>query len=694
MKRPRKDGGSTIGDVQSGALADARARSFRQAKRHTLFVRLFKYVLPVSALVVAGFYGATILSVSTLKEKGLTTGPVKIDPKNLTMQDPRYNGFGKDGSQFLVHAKEAVSDWRQTGPVRLNVIDGNIVQPSGEVIKLTADWGTFDQKKDLLELYDRIDIDGSTGMKARLTRATVYTKESRVVSDKPIYAVNDTGEIRSQRMTLNSKSHKASFSGAVHVTMKPPPPPQQKEGEPKKPAPTLLPGMAANSGQPIDVRSEQLDVDDTAKIAIFRTNVRASQADASLVAPELHVHYEGKAAAADLGGKQQAPGESQTRLKLIKARGGVTMVSKEDRATAETLDYDAQAERATLQGSVVMTAAGERQITGDRVDLDQKADTALVTGNVVAMQGRNVLKGERLFIERGTGKMRLDSPSATGRIHTTFYQNQAKPGVPQKVQTPEAKATQSPLGSFGTTFKTDSDAPIEIEAEALDVTDTKKIAIYAGNVIAKQGDFVVQTAQLTAYYVGSANLDGTRSAPTQATSKKSDGGQTAQLKRVEARQKVVVVGKDGQKAVGDWADFDVAANTIVMGGKVIVTQGKNIVEGPEGTRFLIDMSTGITRFEQGGGKDGRIPKPQWGPVVSSAGPARDTATGAAAATTAQPPRKRMRAVFHPQDVEAAAKTGEKVLKDDAKKKKKSERKSAPTAASSWDAQTSTVGPRQ
>lgn len=693
MKRPRKTGSEEADDGQDVALAADRARSFRRANRHTHVVRLMKIVLPGAALLVGGAYGVTILSVNALKEKGITAGPVKIDPKNLTMQDPRYNGFGKDGAHFVVHAKEAVSDWRQTGPVRLNVIDGDLIQPSGEVIKLTADWGTFDQKKDLLELYDRIDINGSTGMKARLTRATVYTKESRVVSDKPVYAVNDTGEIRAQRMTLNSKSHKANFNGAVHVTMKPAPA-QEKSGEPKKPAPTLLPGMAANSGQPIDVRSEQLDVDDTAKIAIFRINVRATQADASLIAPELHVHYEGKAASADLGAKPQANAQDQTRLKMIKARGGVTMVNKEDKATSETLDYDALTERAILMGNVVMTAANERQVTATRVDLDQKADTALVTGNVIAMQGRNVLKGERLFVERGTGKMRLDSPAAAGqgagRIHTTFYQNQAKPGVPQKVDAPKTKAAPSPLGGFGTTFKTDSDAPIEIEAETLDVTDTKKIAIYTGNVIAKQGDFIVQTAQMTAHYVGSANLTSTSPAtPAPIKSPKDDSAKAAQLKRVEARQKVVVIGKDGQKAVGDWADFDVAANTIVMGGKVIVTQGQNIVEGPDGTRFLIDMSTGITRFEQGGSGDGSTPKLPWGPVVSSAAPATDAAASAA---TARPPRKRMRAVFHPQDANATAKAGGTATGGDQKKKKLA-RKDKP-AGSSWDAQTSTVGPRQ
>ena len=35
-----------------------------------------------------------------------------------------------------------------------------------------------------------------------------------------------------------------------------------------------------------------------------------------------------------------------------------------------------------------------------------------------------------------------------------------------------------------------------------------------------------------------------------------------------AKQKVLVTSKDGQTATGDWAIFDVKANTVVMGGDV------------------------------------------------------------------------------------------------------------------------------
>jgi lipopolysaccharide export system protein LptA len=69
----------------------------------------------------------------------------------------------------------------------------------------------------------------------------------------------------------------------------------------------------------------------------------------------------------------------------------------------------------------------------------------------------------------------------------------------------------------------------------------------------------------------------------------AQASQPAQLTRIEARGKVIVTSKNGQNATGDWADFDVKANQVTVGGDVVLTQEKNVVRG---TRLIIDMSTG------------------------------------------------------------------------------------------------------
>ena len=63
---------------------------------------------------------------------------------------------------------------------------------------------------------------------------------------------------------------------------------------------------------------------------------------------------------------------------------------------------------------------------------------------------------------------------------------------------------------------------------------------------------------------------------------------------MEAKQKVLITSKDGQTATGDWATFDIKANTVLMGDHVMVSRGKDVAQGP---RLKIDLTTGMYRFE-------------------------------------------------------------------------------------------------
>ena len=728
MSEPRSPRSGSNAAAQTIALQSDRARSFGQARRHSYLVRFLKFVLPVVTVLSIGSYAAIFLLTSKLKDvKGLDVSAIRIDPKNLTMETPKYDGFGTDGSHYVIRAREAISDLRQTGPVRLNDIDGQITQPSGVVTNLKAVWGTFDQKKDILELYEKIDIDGSTGMKARLTRATIHTKESRIISPEPVYAETETGNIRALTMTMNSKAHQATFVGNVHVQLKanPAKPTNSTDAAAPKPKSGALPGLAANSGQPIEVKSEQLDVDDAAKTALFRRSVIARQGDAILQAPELDVLYEGKTAMPDgkkPAGKDQvdesataiattlatpAPAaEAQTKLKLIKARGGIVMTNKDDKVTAETLDYDAATDKALIKGNVVMTSINERRVTASQVDLDQKADTALITGNVVVVQGKNTMKGRQLFVDRKNGKTHLESPAEPGlsaaRIQTVFYQNQA---TAQPGKTPAKADAKEPVAGGPLSFKTDPTQPIEIEAEKLDVFDLQKNAVYRGKVVAKQGDFVIQTVQMTAFYTGQSGMagPGQPAAAKASPAKGPESATPAQLQRVEAREKVLVTGKDNQKAVADAADFDVKTNTIVLSGKVLVSQGpvgkESTVQGPDGSRLIIDMTSGISRFEQTPVASPAIGKSK--PVIIASPVATGPASPTTAATSACPEGAicktgRMRAVLYRNDVKDAAKKAvEKAGKEGETSTEKKPPKAAKPAASStstsaWESTTNSA----
>ena len=100
----------------------------------------------------------------------------------------------------------------------------------------------------------------------------------------------------------------------------------------------------------------------------------------------------------------------------------------QDRVTGASFDYDAIDQVAVVNGNVEMASGADRSATSDKATVDQQADTILLTGSVVAIQGRNQLKGERLFVERATGRTQLSSPGVSGeepgRISTRFYRGE------------------------------------------------------------------------------------------------------------------------------------------------------------------------------------------------------------------------------------------------------------------------------
>jgi lipopolysaccharide transport protein LptA/LPS export ABC transporter protein LptC len=553
--------------------AAERLKSFARARRHTRAVRTMRRVLPLcAAAVVALYVGSVLETIGWIKDVPKLQIP-QIIPDKLTMDNPHYEGFNADGGHYVVTAKTAVQELADTDNVKLNEINGDLVDINKVKTNLKAAHGLYNTKTSELEMFDGIDIVSENGMNAKLSRATVFTKTNLIVSKEPVEVSMPTGDVRSKEMTLHTKTHEATFLNDVVAHLVP----SQKTPAPAVAGAARTPMLGAGNG-PIDVTSNRLDVDDVKKFAVFSGDVRAVQAGSMLQSATLEVEYESR---------QQAPGSTApsegSKVRRIKSPSPVVMTrAPADRVEAKSLDFDAQSEVALLNGDVVMTSGAERRVTGAAATVDQKADTVLVTGNVVAVQGKNNLKGERLYVERTTGRTQLTSPAGpgkeAGRITARFYRTDSQIAQALKKQKDVVAAAAS--GSV-TVFKTDPSAPIDVDADRLDVDDQAKVAVFRGNVRAVQGGFTVRTAEMRSHYTGNAGLAQQLGASEQHAA--------AQLTRIEARGKVIVTSQNGQDATGDWADFDVKENKVTVGGDVVLTQEKNVVRG---TRLVIDMATG------------------------------------------------------------------------------------------------------
>lgn len=137
----------------------------------------------------------------------------------------------------------------------------------------------------------------------------------------------------------------------------------------------------------------------------------------------------------------------------------------------------------------------------------------------------------------------------------------------------------------------ESDTPVKIEADQLEVDDNDKFAMFSGNVVVKQGTTTMRTSRLKVFYQG------------EGTAVEGDASQ--RVSRLEATGDVVVTA-DGQTATGDWAIFEMATQEVRLGGKVVLSQGKNVLRG---TDLIVNLETGQSKLvsaEPATGGGGRV----------------------------------------------------------------------------------------
>ncbi len=134
-------------------------------------------------------------------------------------------------------------------------------------------------------------------------------------------------------------------------------------------------------------------------------------------------------------------------------------------------------------------------------------------------------------------------------------------------------------------FRTDPDAPIEIEADTLIVEQTDQQATFIGSVVAVQGAMTLTSDRLIVTYAA-------KEAP--AGSSATEGG--TEVQQIHATGNVHVMSEDDQSALGEWAIYEVADAEITMGDAVVLRQGENVIRGK---RLRIDLNTGRARVDGG-----------------------------------------------------------------------------------------------
>lgn len=138
--------------------------------------------------------------------------------------------------------------------------------------------------------------------------------------------------------------------------------------------------------------------------------------------------------------------------------------------------------------------------------------------------------------------------------------------------------------------------PINIDADRLDVFDKESRAVFAGNVVAVQGDTTMKCTTLTVFYEQNRQGAAGAAKPAAATPAAGDNA----IKKIDCKGPVTIVSKT-QVATGDNATFDRVANRVYLLGNVALTDGPNVTRGE---RIVYDLNSGVANVETAPG--GRV----------------------------------------------------------------------------------------
>ncbi len=124
-------------------------------------------------------------------------------------------------------------------------------------------------------------------------------------------------------------------------------------------------GLRADTSLPVEVKADQLSVNNADGSAVFSGNVLVGQGDMRLSAGEVRVVY--------------APGG--TAIQTLFATGGVTLTNVTDAAEAQEAVYTIDSGTVVMTGNVLLTQ-GASALSAQKLTINLKTGTGVMEGGV------------------------------------------------------------------------------------------------------------------------------------------------------------------------------------------------------------------------------------------------------------------------------------------------------------------------
>lgn len=327
---------------------------------------------------------AARLDIQDLDKRAIFTGNVRATQAGAVMETPEMTVFYDGGSAL---PGTAAAEGAAGGKLTRIAAKGPFVmtRPAGD--RVTGDGASFDAVAETGVLEGNIVMTSVPDRRVTADRVELDQGRDSAVLTGQVVVVNGETVLRGRRLAIDRAGGRTSLtappmagSGPGRISARF----VQKNAGAKKPEPSPANGGASiaqfktSPGDPLEVEADSLDVDDTARLAIFRGDVVTKQGEVTMRSSEIRASYTGSARLADTAGEAGGGGGSQLS-------------------------------RIDATGAVVVTTADGRKVTGNSARYEAKNNSIVVSGDVELSQAGTVVRGSRLAIDMATGKATIDT---------------------------------------------------------------------------------------------------------------------------------------------------------------------------------------------------------------------------------------------------------------------------------------------
>ena len=239
----------------AGRSARAGARAYAKARRHSRWVRFFRFAIPVGATLAIGAVAVIAVFDPFGRMGNLTLGPVRLEGTKIKMEEPRLTGYRKDARGYEVTAVAALQDVRKPTIIELKEMRGRMtMDQEGTQAYLTAATGVFDTQKEQLELQSDIHVRTDKDQEAWLKSAKADFKAGTMSSKEPVRVRLPNATVEADSLDITDSGKVITFIGSVRTVIENAPPPQSQAASaasPTAPAPVASApaGSAARTSQ-------------------------------------------------------------------------------------------------------------------------------------------------------------------------------------------------------------------------------------------------------------------------------------------------------------------------------------------------------------------------------------------------------------------------------------------------------------